>query len=228
MSDILKRFKLYWYLKKKLKLKSPDKVLFEKSNYNRISFIQRGLRKFNPDNCKYLEIGVFQDAVFDTIYLPKKNKFGVDPVSGGNQRMTSDEFFLKNKYLFDVIFIDGLHRYKQCQTDCINSLKFLKPNGIIFLHDLLPQNSDEEYVPQRTKTWTGDVWKVAVELTQSKNLEFRIANVDHGVGILKKRKNYSYKISDDLEDKRFDFFYENCFESLPIVSCEQAMEFIGD
>ena len=198
----LRNYKLYWYLKKKLKLKSPDKIFFEKSNYNRLSLIHRGLRKFNPNNCKYLEIGVFQDAVFDTIYLPKKNKFGVDPMSGGNQRMTSDEFFSKNKNQFEVIFIDGLHEYKQCQIDCINALKFLKRNGIIFLHDLLPQNSDEEFVPQRTKTWTGDVWKVAVELSQSKNLDFRIANIDHGVGILKKKANYEYKHMNHLSDKR--------------------------
>ena len=43
--------------------------------------------------------------------------------------------FSKNKTFFDVIFIDGLHHYKQCQKDCINALKFLKANGIILLHD---------------------------------------------------------------------------------------------
>ena len=190
----LQKSKLFWYLKKKLKLKSPDKIFFEKSNFNRISFIHRALRKFPKDSAKYLEIGVFQNAVFDTIYLSERNKYGVDPSSGGNLRMTSDEFFLTNKTLFDVIFIDGLHQYEQCQRDCINSLKFLKSNGIIILHDLLPQNADEEFVPQMNKTWTGDVWKVAVELSLSKNLDFRIVNIDHGVGILKKKtKNMNIK-----------------------------------
>ena len=100
----LQKSKLFWYLKKKLKLKSPDKIFFEKSNFNRISFIHRALRKFPKDSAKYLEIGVFQNAVFDTIYLSERNKYGVDPSSGGNLRMTSDEFFLTNKTLFDVIF----------------------------------------------------------------------------------------------------------------------------
>ncbi len=184
----LQKTKLFWYFKKKLKLKSPDKILFEKSNFNRISFIHRALRKFPKDTAKYLEIGVFQNAVFDTIYLSEKNKYGVDPSTGGNLRMTSDEFFSNNKTFFDVIFIDGLHHYEQCQKDCINSLKFLKSDGIIFLHDLLPQNADEEHVPQMNKTWTGDVWKVGVELSMSKNLDFKIVNIDHGVGILKKKK----------------------------------------
>ncbi len=186
--ESLKKSKLFWYFKKKLRMKSPDKILFEKSNFNRISFIHRALRKFPQNSAKYLEIGVFQNAVFDTIYLSEKNKYGVDPSTGGNLRMTSDEFFSNNKTFFDVIFIDGLHHYEQCQKDCINALKFLKTDGIILLHDLLPQNADEEYVPQMNKTWTGDVWKVAVELSMSKNLDFRIVNIDHGVGILKKKK----------------------------------------
>ncbi len=222
----LQKSKLFWYLKKKLKLKSPDKIFFEKSNFNRISFIHRALRKFPKDSAKYLEIGVFQNAVFDTIYLSERNKYGVDPSSGGNLRMTSDDFFLTNKTLFDVIFIDGLHQYEQCQRDCINSLKFLKSNGIIILHDLLPQNADEEFVPQMNKTWTGDVWKVAVELSLSKNLDFRIVNIDHGVGILKKQKKYEYKVINELRNKRFDTFIEVYYKKLPIVSSNEAMRFI--
>ena len=222
----LKKYRLFWYVKKKLNIKSPNQFNFEKSNFNRISFIHRALRKFPKDSAKYLEIGVFQNAVFDTIYLSERNKYGVDPSSGGNLRMTSDEFFLTNKTLFDVIFIDGLHQYEQCQRDCINSLKFLKSNGIIILHDLLPQNADEEFVPQMNKTWTGDVWKVAVELSLSKNLDFRIVNIDHGVGILKKQKKYEYKVINELRNKRFDTFIEVYYKKLPIVSSNEAMRFI--
>ena len=224
--DNLKKYKLYWYIKKKLRIKSQNKIFFEKANFNRISFIHRALRKFPQKTAKYLEIGVFQNAVFDTIYLSENNKYGVDPQSGGNLKMTSDEFFSKNKTFFDVIFIDGLHHYKQCQKDCINALKFLKGNGIILLHDLLPQNADEEFVPQRNKTWTGDVWKVAVELSVSKNLDFRIVNIDHGVGILKKKRKYSYKVLKNLEKQRFNTFYNKYFKTLPIISSKEAMKFI--
>ena len=105
-------------------------------------------------------------------------------------------------------------------------MKFLKSNGIIILHDLLPQNADEEFVPQMNKTWTGDVWKVAVELSMSKNLDFRIVNIDHGVGILKKQKKYEYKIINELRNKRFDTFFEVYYSKLPIVSSNEAMRFI--
>ena len=53
---------------------------------------------------------------------------------------TSDEFFNQNNEKFDVIFIDGLHHYDQCQADAINSLKCLNKNGFIFFHDFIPRN----------------------------------------------------------------------------------------
>ena len=53
------------------------------------------MSKFQFENCKYLEIGVLHKDVFNSIPLPEKNKYGVDPVMGGNYVMTSDEFFQK-------------------------------------------------------------------------------------------------------------------------------------
>ena len=78
---------------------------------------------------------------------------------------------------FDVIFIDGLHIYEQCQKDCINSMQQLSENGIIFFHDFLPRSFFEK-VPRKQSTWSGDVWKVAVELANSINVEFKIINID--------------------------------------------------
>lgn len=49
--------------------------------------------------------------------------------------MSSDKFFKINKIFFDVVFIDGLHKYEQCQRDCMNSMKFLNQGGIIIFHD---------------------------------------------------------------------------------------------
>ena len=56
--------------------------------------------------------------------------------------MTSDTFFsqIEKALKFDVIFIDGLHTYYQCQKDVVNSLNHLNNNGVIFIHDLLPKN----------------------------------------------------------------------------------------
>ena len=207
--------------------RGKNKITYEKNFYNRISFTLRAISNFNIETCKYLEIGVARNTVFNCIPLKIENKIGVDPVNGGTHRMTSDNFFLENKIKFDVIFIDGLHHYKQCQKDCLNSLKFLNPGGIILLHDFLPQNSYEELIPKKQSSWTGDVWKVAVELTQSKNIDFCIANIDKGVGIVKPSKNYEYKINNELSNLRFDVFFKNYYRTLPIVSSEEALKFIS-
>ena len=133
-----------------------DKIL-----YNRISFISAATQKFK--NCRYLEIGCDNNICFKSI--PVINKIGVDPDRGGNVKDTSDNFFKNNKNEFDVIFIDGLHIYEQCRKDVINSLKVLSQNGFIFLHDMTPRNWAEENVPRLKDTlWTGNIWKVALEL----------------------------------------------------------------
>ena len=75
----------------------------------------------------YLEIGCFEDETFNKINIDKK--VGVDPNSGGNVRLTSDNFFKINKDTFDIIFIDGLHTFEQVKKTSITfkcfSIKFL-------------------------------------------------------------------------------------------------------
>ena len=208
-------------------IRGKNKIIYENNFYNRVSFILRAISKFDIQTCKYLEIGVADNAVFSCIPLNIKNKIGVDPTSGGTHRTTSNEFFSKNNLKFDVIFIDGLHHYKQCQKDCINSLKFLNPGGIILLHDFLPRNSFEESVPRKQSSWTGDVWKVGVELSQSKNIEFCIANIDKGIGIAIPKKDYEYKINDELINLKFEDFLNNYYNKLPIVNSDEALKFIS-
>ena len=141
--------------------------------------------------------------------------------------MTSDEFFMKNSHLkFDVIFIDGLHEYEQCQRDCLNSMKFLNDGGIILFHDFLPRSFFEESLQSKHSSWTGDVWKVAVELNNSKNVEFKIVNIDHGIGILKLKKNFQYKKIDNLKNQNFGD-YLSYKKTLPIITSEEGLEFIS-
>ena len=207
------------------KVDEPHVFDFEKNNYNRLSFINRAILNQDKVKCKYLEIGVFRDQVFNSIPIKIENKIGVDPVMGGTHRMTSDDFFKENKIKFDVIFIDGLHHYDQVQKDLISSLKVLNHGGLILIHDMLPQNPGQEKTPQSQASWTGDVWKLAVELLESK-IDFVIANIDHGVGIVKPKGKMDYKPKNEqLTNQRFDSFME-IKEGLPIVSCEEAFDFI--
>ena len=196
----------------------------EKNFYSRHAFINKAISKF--ENCKYLEIGVSNNDVFNSIPLSMDNKFGVDPVSGGNYRMTSDDFFKKYSDLkFDVIFIDGLHEYDQCKKDCINSMKQLSHDGIIFFHDFLPRSFFEEKVPRKQKSWSGDIWKVAIELSKSKNIDFKIINIDMGIGMLKLKKDFEYRSIDGIKNKDFNDFLKYR-ETLPIISSEEALKII--
>jgi tRNA G37 N-methylase Trm5 len=174
----------------------------------------------------YLEIGVAKNDVFNSIPLSLNNKIGVDPFSGGTHRMTSDNFFKINKKKFDVIFIDGLHTYKQCQKDLINSVKFLNDDGIIIFHDFLPRNSIEGSAVRKNKDWCGDIWKVAVEINQSIRKEFVIVNIDMGVGLLKPKKKFIYKKNNELKNKNFDNFIKEYKKQLPVVNSEKGLNFI--
>ena len=205
-------------------IKGENKIIYEDNFYNRIAFINKAISKFK--DCNYLEIGVADNTTFSSIPLPLRNKIGVDPSNGGTHRMTSDEFFNKNQKKFNVIFIDGLHIYEQCQKDCINSLKFIEEGGIILFHDFLPQNYLQEKVPRKSASWNGDVWKVAVELSNSEDMDFRIANIDYGVGILKPGKNAKYKKMPELNKMNFDDLLNKFYKKLPTVNSEEAIEFI--
>ena len=207
-------------------IRPANKIVYESNFYNRASFIVRALNKFNIKECQYLEIGVCDNTIFNVIPLNIKNKIGVDPERGGTHRTTSDIFFKNNKKKFDVIFIDGLHTYKQCQKDCLNSLKFLNKNGFIFFHDFLPRNPYEENVPAKQREWSGDVWKVAVELNNSKNIDFVIANIDRGVGIIRPKKKYNYYKMEELTKLDFSHFIKTYYPKLPVVNCKKALEFI--
>jgi hypothetical protein len=133
----------------------------------------------------YLEIGCFDNELFNQI---KINKTGVDPFKGGNVKLTSDIFFKNNNKKYDCIFIDGLHTYKQVKKDILNSLKYLNKNGIIFLHDCLPNNVYEQNVPRSTYIWHGDVWKAIVEMRTRKDLQTYTIYADYGIGVILKKK----------------------------------------
>ena len=148
--------KIYHFLfierfSKKLKFNFPD-------NFFRWDLIEYLCNKriFNS----YLEIGCDNDELFSKIKI--KNKIAVDPVSGGNVKQTSDQFFLSNNKNFDLVFIDGLHEYQQVKKDILNSLKNLNDNGIVLVHDCLPDSISKQAVPRYRMSWNGDVWKAIV------------------------------------------------------------------
>jgi len=213
-----------YFLRRKYQHHADQRTLkweWEDTNFNRIALVNLLLSRIKEPS--YLEIGCASDSLFNSV--PSLNKIGVDPASGGNVRKTSDEFFASNKEQFDVVFIDGLHTYEQVRRDVINSIKAINEGGgWIALHDMLPSNWIEHHVPIVTNgAWTGDVWKVAFELSKTDGIEFKILKIDHGVGVIKVlNRNVELKdFRDELTFKEFNYYYEN-LNKLPIIEWEDA------
>tara|TARA_B100001063_G_C16637294_1_gene488947 strand:- start:133 stop:843 length:711 start_codon:yes stop_codon:yes gene_type:complete len=174
----------------------------------------------------YLEIGTAYDELFNEINCDLK--IGVDPVSGGTIRKTSDQFFKENVQKFDCIFIDGLHYYSQVKKDIENSIKFLNPNGIIFLHDCLPNNHYEQAVPRCQAIWNGDVWKAIVECRTKEDIDTYTCYADFGIGVIFNRKNRNLlKIENKNYSKlKFEEYFYNYKNYMNIIEFEELVKII--
>jgi len=202
----------------------------KKINFNfpkdisRLNLIQKIISKNNYKS--YLEIGCDDNKIFDNIKL--KKKIGVDPVSGGNFKSTSDEFFLNNNEYFDCIFIDGLHEYDQVKKDILNSIKYLNENGTIILHDTLPSSCSAQVVPRLRNLWNGDVWKAIVEVRTWKNIDCITVKIDQGVSILKKNNNTDILNLEIKNFKKLKFkqFYYNYDKFMRIINYDNIDDYI--
>lgn len=132
----------------------------------RYHFINNIINKYNLNNPRYLEIGVWYGGTFK--YVNTNLKDGIDPAQYCeceyvNYRMTSDDFFknsINGKY--DIIFIDGLHTAYQVSKDIYNSINNLNEGGWIVLDDVFPHAEEEQRslnLKNLGKPMTGDVWK---------------------------------------------------------------------
>ncbi|WP_083064069.1 class I SAM-dependent methyltransferase [Mycobacterium arosiense] len=182
---------------------------------NRIKAVQRALD--GRSSPVYLEIGVSRGTAFRRITAAEK--IAVDPafrLSARTRRradakanathyfeMTSDTFFqneatfLKQRRI-DVALIDGLHTYGQVVNDVENTLRYLRDDGVIFLHDCNPTRASvacpaDSYADFRAQNrwweidWSGDVWKAIVYLRSTRqDLQIAVLNCDWGVGIVRK------------------------------------------
>jgi len=185
------------------------------SNFYRWDLIEYLIKKNNYTN--YLEIGCDQNQLFSKVLI--ENKIGVDPVSGGNIRKTSDDFFKENVNKFDIVFIDGLHTYEQVKKDILNSVNFLNENGIILVHDCMPDSLGKQAVPRYKMQWNGDVWKAIVDLRQKENLNIYTCEMDQGIGIITNKKNSSVlKLNKPIGKIKFKDYFENYQEYMRVIS----------
>jgi len=214
--------RIYYFLfierfNKKLSFNFPKNIF-------RWDLIQHIIDKYSYND--YLEIGCDKDQSFSKIKI--KNKVGVDPISGGSIRDTSDNFFKYNKQKFDIIFIDGLHHYDQVSRDIKNSLNILNKNGFILILDCLPRSVAHQAIPRYRGSWNGDVWKSIVEMRTLDYIDTYTCQIDFGVGVIKKIKN-SDILRINLKDFRklkFRDYYYNYKKYMRIINYENLLKII--
>ncbi len=197
-----------------------------KNKKNRLEIVQNilNLKKYKS----YLEIGTFKNDLFNHVQC--NVKVGVDPVSGGNIRKTSDAFFLENNQKFDLIFIDGLHHYEQVKRDIFNSLKFLNNKGIILLHDCLPRNYYYQAVPRSQINWNGDTWKAFLEIRNQTIYDTYCCNADEGIGVILKRDNLN-PLNMNIEsfhNFNFNKFATNYEKYLNLIEYENLIKILKE
>lgn len=175
-------------IKNKQKLTSPPPASPPGLKMDRIQLINLFITKRGYK--RYLEIGCFEDHCFRQINA--EVKVGVDPVSGGTVRATSDEFFkgaIERQEKFDIIFIDGLHHHDQVYRDVENSLACLADGGAILMHDCLPPDRNHETAASGEIQLCGTVWRAFVKFRERPDLDAIVADCDYGVGLIRKVPN---------------------------------------
>lgn len=155
----------------------------------------------------YLEIGVNNPATcFDLIETERK--WSVDPgleyaPNPVDFPMTSDAFFksiadlrcerlpLPQDRKFDLIFIDGLHQAEQAWRDIENSLKHLRPGGIVMVHDCLPPNEHcaTNTYPKSLHAvtsgyWPGSTWRAFERYCRTGEHRAFLIDGDSGMGVI--------------------------------------------
>lgn len=160
----------------------------------------------------YLELGYCEVESrgnnFKQVYGFKK-QISVDM---GNEEATytmlTEEFFKINKEKFDVIYIDAGHDLPNVIKDYNNSIKCLKKNGIIIIHDLYPPSEELASTPW----YCGDGYKFLNYLNEKKEEKFITYVPDVGITAIddptnsvniKNIKNITYKEFSDIDKKNW-------------------------
>jgi len=169
---------------------------------------------------RYLEIGVRKGHCFKKVVCDHKD--GVDPRPQKHKVdieyiMTSDDFFksISSSHKYDIVFIDGLHERDQVLRDVYNSFDHLTEGGTIVMHDCNPES---EYMTRFKRN--GNVWEALVELRRNPNLNVKVVDDDHGVGIITIGSQEVLELTDNVE-LTYDFLESDRKNILNLISVEE-------
>lgn len=210
-------------------LKPVDKV-------TRKGVVQRVLELF--DSPSYLEIGVQKGKTFNA--LEARKKVAVDPkflfdyaavaaeVPGTSfHETTSDDYFgsiATREDAFDVVYIDGLHTFEQTLRDLVNSISFLKPEGVIIIDDVFP-SSYSASLPVKAEAkaliratgeisnaWMGDVYRLVFFVESfCQQFSYGTVNNNHGQLVMwrQQRQEFPSRSLKEIAEKDYkDLFVE--------------------
>lgn len=186
------------------------------NNLMRWDIINYLIKKYNLKS--YLEIGVQNKICFNKIECSKKISVDPDKSAQATFIETSNDFFSHNKFKFGIIFIDGLHEFKQCSADITNSLLSLSEGGFIVIHDCNPITELMQKVPREVKEWTGDVWKSIVYMRHEKIVKTYVVDCDYGCAVICWGENPSLRTGTDVSYKDLE---SNRKELLNLISPEE-------
>jgi len=196
------------------------------------------------EKTRYLELGVKNpDDNFNHIITDEK--YSVDPGLEYNEnpvdfKMTSDEFYelltnnkiLSSKIQFDVIFIDGLHLAEQVDRDIMNSMRFVKSDGFVVLHDCNPPtewHARENYYYRNTPavgSWNGTTWKAFLKWRFNPSVNSCCIDSDWGVGILSKEHPIGSCIKEVNQFFEFENFIEHKDNYLNLISFDAFKNYL--
>ena len=121
----------------------------------------------------YLEIGIRNG---DSLALARCRAVGIDPEFNLRAELgpdvtlfeeSSDEYFERRKPLralggerVDMAFIDGMHLAEFALRDFANVERIARWSSVVVFDDILPRDAEMAARDRRTKTWTGDIYKL--------------------------------------------------------------------
>jgi hypothetical protein len=97
---------------------------------------------------------------------------------------------------FDIVFVDACHEYESTRRDMQDAINLVNDNGIIVLHDCLPE-SEASCTPSRGDSvwWYGVTYKAYLDVLMArKDLWYCTVDTDVGCGMIRSnRKTRLYK-----------------------------------
>ena len=141
---------------------------------------------------KYLELGAsvgntlhdvrkYCDRCVGVDITDKRSYFDFDFVM-----MNTDDFFLQNTEMFDIVFIDADHSFESVKKDFENALLVLSEFGIIIIHDTDPLS---KYYVQPGRC--GDSYRIVdwIEENHSELNTFTLPILEAGMTIVGRKKD---------------------------------------